>query len=80
MAILLVLVYMDNSEWEIETKVMQFLFLFTTIVAIAILMTLNYSKVYFSRTTYDLKEPSYKFLTLLMMVVMGGELKCHMLS
>ena len=69
MLVLLVLVAMDNSKSDQDF--IQITFLLITIVVITVLVVLNYSKVHFSRSTYELKELSLENRILGGLLVMG---------
>jgi hypothetical protein len=70
MFVLLVLVAMDNSQSNLQDFI-QIIYLLTTIVVITVLVVLNYSKVHFSRSTYEMKELSLENWTLSFLLVMG---------
>ena len=69
MFVLLVLIAMDNSKSDQDF--IQITFLLITIVVITILVLLNYSKVHFSRSTYEMKELSLGQRILSFLLLMG---------
>jgi hypothetical protein len=69
-SVLLIMVSQNYSQSDYQGLI-QFLFLIITIVLIVILVVFNYSKMYFSITTSEVKESSNELFHVLFLLIMG---------